>query len=139
MDWVTESIAIGNYIEARDDALIRHCGFRSLLSLDGSVEENEASALGFDLIVAVKLIDGPGNDLAQFRYAVESLVDLAEPSHDSSPILVHCHAGRSRSVAVVAGYLKHTRHLSVAAAIAHIADRREIALAPELRALLALC
>ncbi len=37
VDWITEHVAIGNYLEAQDTELLRRHGFRSVLSLDGSL------------------------------------------------------------------------------------------------------
>ncbi|TKY88110.1 hypothetical protein EX895_002820 [Sporisorium graminicola] len=42
----------------------------------------------------------------------------------SGTVLVHCQAGCSRSVAIVAAYLMHTRHISASTAIAMIQRRR---------------
>lgn len=47
------------------------------------------------------LIDGPGNPLAQYYAAILMLHGIAE----NNKVLVHCWAGRSRSVFVTACYL----------------------------------
>ena len=104
MNWIDDFVAIGNHPDARDANLPRVAGFRSVLSLDGSTVEANVSALGHDDVVSIQVIDGPGNDVAVFRSAVDALVELVE---SAPPVLVHCHAGRNRSEAVVAGY--HTR------------------------------
>ena len=51
-------------------------------------------------------------------------------------ILVHCHAGRSRSVVVVARFLMQSRGLAAQAALDLIAARREIYLSPGIEELL---
>lgn len=101
MDWITDTIAIGNHIEARDTILLREAGFASILSLDGSLSESEAECLGVTEIVSVELMDGAGNDPRRFDRATASLGRLIR---ETPPVLVHCHAGRSRSVAVVAAH-----------------------------------
>ena len=68
------------------------------------------------------MVDGPGNDLTAFKKLVQDLIDMVE---GSAPVLVHCHAGRSRSVTVVAGYLVNTRGWSTQAAYDFIASKRE--------------
>ena len=133
MNWIDDFVAIGNYLDARDTNLRREAGFRSVLSLDGSTVEAEASALDLDDVVTIQLIDGPGNDIAVFRSAVDALIELVE---SAPPVLVHCHAGRSRSVAVVAGYLMRTRGLTPHSAVKHISSKRDIALTDALRLLL---
>jgi len=124
MDWITETIAIGNRLEAHDSSLRAHEGFRSLISLDGSMTDDRAQAIGYEDWVCITMVDGPGNDLAAIRKVVRALVDMAK---GSPPVLVHCHAGRSRSVTVVAGYLVKTRAWSVQAAYDYIATKRETA------------
>jgi len=100
VDWITDQVAIGNYLEAQDPALLRQHRFRSVMSLDGTLAADDADRLGVGAVVALRLIDGAGNDLRVVRRAVESLGELVR-SH--ATVLVHCHAGRSRSVVIVAG------------------------------------
>lgn len=47
-------------------------------------------------------------------------------------VVVHCRAGRSRSIAVVAAYLKKARGLEAVEALAAVRALRESAVAPEL-------
>jgi hypothetical protein len=133
MDWITDGVAIGNYLEAQDPELLRRHGFRSVLSLDGTLVSDDASRLGVSAVEACRLIDGAGNDLRVFRRAVEALGKLAK-SH--APVLVHCHAGRSRSVAVVAGHLANTLSISAEEAIAQVTAKREVNVTPALEELL---
>ena len=133
MDWITDRIAIGNYLEAQDTVLLRAHAFRSIMSLDGTLSKKHA--LEFDLaeVAAYPLIDGAGNDLRLFRYAVDDLERLVRIH---PPVLVQCHAGRSRSVVVVAGYLMHAQNLEPEAAIAIVAGKREISITPGLAEIL---
>jgi dual specificity phosphatase 12 len=123
VDWITDEVAIGNYLEALDAALLKHQGFRSVLSLDGTLTEQHAAQFGLSEVVSYRLIDGPGNDLRVFRLAIEDLKRLAA-SH--SPVLVQCHAGRSRSAVVVAAHLMEAYGLNPDQAIALVASKREI-------------
>ncbi len=123
MDWITDEVAIGNYLEAQDAALLKQHGFRSVLSLDGTLTEQHAARLGLSEVASYRLIDGPGNDLRVFRLAIEDLKKLAA-SH--SPVLVQCHAGRSRSAVVVAAHLMAACGLDLEKAIALVASKREI-------------
>ncbi len=76
MDWITNEIAIGNYLEALD-------------------------------------------------------VELQAP-----PVLVQCHAGRSRSAVVMAGYLVAVRGINPEAALHFVAEKRQIAVTAGLERLL---
>jgi protein-tyrosine phosphatase len=129
MDWITEQVAIGNYLEAQDADFLNHRGFRSVLSLDGSLAERHVAEFGLEEVVSYALIDGPGNDLRVFRFAVEDLRRLAA-SH--GPVLVQCHAGRSRSAVVVAAHLMEMLGIGAAEAIAYVAARREVQITPAL-------
>lgn len=124
MDWITENVAIGNHIDAHDSALRTEHGFLSVISVDGSMTKEKALNLGYDDWVCTSLFDGHGNDVVAFRKLVQDLIDMVE---GSPPVLVHCHAGRSRSVTVVAGYLVKTRGWSPQAAYDFIASKRETA------------
>jgi hypothetical protein len=133
MDWITETIAIGNYLDAQDGELLRREGVGSILGLTPGLAGVEPSALGVKRIRLVPLVDGGGNDLHTFRTA---LAILAELLAEAPPVLVHCHAGRSRSVVVVAAHLMSTLGLTAEEALALIAARREIAVSPALERLL---
>ena len=133
MDWITDTVAIGNHAEARDAELLRRHAFRSVLSLDGSLAADRAAEFGLAEVVPYRLVDGAGNDLRVFRLAARDLRRLAKAQ---PPVLVHCHAGRSRSAVVVAAYLMLAEGLDPEAAIAAVAARREINVTPALVELL---
>jgi predicted protein tyrosine phosphatase len=124
MDWINDKIAIGNFLEARDSELLAREGIRSVLSLDGSLRAISPADLGLERIEHVPLEDAPGNDFRMFKRAVDLVADLVS-THP--PVLVHCHAGRSRSPVVVAGYLVVSEAMSPEDALALVAERREIA------------
>jgi protein-tyrosine phosphatase len=123
MNWITEDIAIGDYLEAGDRNFLSLGRFRSVLCLDGSLSKSDPEELGLEEFVVVELKDGPGNDLRSFQKAVKSLIELVE---DFPPVLVQCHAGRSRSVVVVAGFLMESLNIRPEEAVSKVARKREI-------------
>jgi protein-tyrosine phosphatase len=133
MDWITEQVGIGNHLEAQDVALLKQHGFRSVLSLDGTLSAQQAVKLGLTEVIPYRLVDGAGNELRVFRSAVRDLRRLAT---SLAPVLVHCHAGRSRSAVVVAGYLTLLRSIEPEEAVAAVAAKREINVTPALLELL---
>ena len=133
VDWITEEIAIGNFIDAQDADLILREKIASALSLDASLHRKKPSELGLKRIEVVNLEDGPGNHPRSFIQAVAYLDELV---CDFPPVLVQCHAGRSRSVVVVAGHLMRSKSLSAEEAIAFVASKRDVAVAPGLELLL---
>jgi protein-tyrosine phosphatase len=133
LDWISGEVAIGSYLEAQDAALLEEHAFRSVVSLDGTLTARHAVELGLAEVAAYRLIDGAGNDPRVFRYAVDDLRRLARLH---PPVLVQCHAGRSRSAVVVAAYLMLALGLGPEAAIAAVAARRQINVTPALMDLL---
>ena len=132
-NWITDQIAIGNYREATNRSFLAEHEIQSVLSLDGTLSPPHAAGLGLLEVVGYRFIDGEGNDPRLFRLAVDDLQRLIEVA---PPVLVHCHAGRSRSAVVVAAYLMRAHGLKPAEAIARVASRREINITPELLELL---
>ena len=133
MDWITDTIGIGNYVDARNSDLRRAEGIRSIICLDAELADPNESDLDLDAIELYGLMDGPGNDPEIFRRAVKMVGELAR---DCPKLLVHCRAGRSRSVVVVAGHLMQANGWVSQQAIDYIAGRREIALTPGIEGLL---
>jgi len=133
MDWITDTIAIGTFLEARNHALCVEAGIRSIICLDALLCDPDESTLDVDDYEVIDFVDGPGNDPRLFDQAVRLVGVL---SVQSPKLLVHCRAGRSRSAVVVAGYLMRERHWSCDKAIAFVAKRRDIQLTPGIEALL---
>ena len=137
MDWILEErLAIGTVVEARRVDVLRAGAFRSVLALiESTADEDELAQAGLQEIEveSVPLIDGPGNDPDRLERARRILADLVE---NAAPVLVHCQAGRSRSVVVVAAYLAHARGLGADDALAFVTERREAAVQPALAELL---
>ncbi len=133
MDWITPAVAIGNYLEAQDADLLKTHAFRSVVSLDGTLTAKHAAEFGLSEVATYRLIDGTGNDLRVFRLAIDDVRWLARLL---PPVLVQCHAGRSRSAVAVAGYLMHLHGIEPEKAIAVVAAKREINVAPALLELL---
>lgn len=133
MDWITDDIAIGNFLDAENAELRREQGIRSMLCLSGKQRGIAAEALGLVALENFELKDGPGNDPRIFQRAVES-VGLLAKLHPK--LLVQCHAGRSRSVVVVAAHLMKTRRWTSEEALRYVSARREAALTPGIEQLL---
>ena len=133
MDWITDNIAIGNYLDAEDANLRLENGIRSMICLNGKQRGVKAEALQLDFLSNYDLKDGPGNDPEFFRRAVD---DVGRAAKLYPKLLVQCHAGRSRSVIVVAAHLMKTNQWTSEAAVAYVSVRREAALTPGIESLL---
>ena len=125
MNWITDQIAIDNYLDAQNATLLQDEGILSILGLTDTLKDVDSEDLGVEDIEVIALNDGPGNHPQHFIRAVETLADFVKYS---PPVLVHCHAGRSRSVIVVEGYFMKELGISPQEAIRKISSKREIAL-----------
>ena len=121
MDWITSSIAIGNFVDARS---VLSTDVDAILCLkEGCCDEKDERFY----VLCLPLIDGSGNDRRLFDDAVDFIDDIVS---GGETILVHCHAGRSRSVCIVARYLMMRQGMPREKAIAAIEKKREIFLSP---------
>jgi hypothetical protein len=73
----------------------------------------------------VPLHDGPGNSR---EYVLAAIDFIAAQVENGFKVLVHCQAGRSRSVCIVAAYLMRHKGFSRKQAISAIAAKRQICL-----------
>ena len=126
MDWITEQIAIGNFIDAQN----------ALNEVDAilCLKENCCDEGRVDLeILTLPLFDGFGNDKRLFDEAVGFIDDVVS---DGEKILVHCHAGRSRSVCIVARYFMIKNGMDRKEALLKIESKRDIYLSPGIEEIL---
>lgn len=127
MDWITKNIAVGNFIDAANaskdevDAIL-------CLKLDCCSEDNEIID-----VMYLPLIDGAGNDRRYFNEAVDFIDDVVS---SGERILVHCHAGRSRSVCMVARYFMVKHGMTSKQALDKIEAKRKIYLSPGIEEIL---
>lgn len=131
--WVTDQVAITNYVSAHDRAGLRGHGIRAVLCLDRELLGDQPGGHDVACVRLAHLIDGPNPPLV-FQRAVQELTELVE-SHGR--VVVHCRAGRSRSVAVVAAYLKASRAMSADEALRTVTAKRPSAVTPALAKLVA--
>jgi protein-tyrosine phosphatase len=124
MDRITDSIWIGNYLDARDQEAKATAGIRSIICLDGCLADTKAEEMGVERIEIIELIDGAGNPPERFLRAVRLLGELAARH---APVLVHCHAGQSRSAAVVCKYFM-AQGDSLGEAMRKITSKRRVAI-----------
>ncbi len=125
MDKITDSIWIGNYLDAADREAREREGIRAILCLDGCMAGKDAADVGTERLEVVELIDGAGNPPEKFLRAVRLLKELISKH---SRVLVHCHAGQSRSAAVVCKYFMQYEGNSLAEAMKRITSKRKVAI-----------
>lgn len=117
-----ESIFIGKMHDAKDPELLKRHGIRSILSLNGDTIQATDAPECIEKITVFHFTDGPGNDSAHFERAVDSFRDHLQ---NHAPVLIHCHAGRSRTPVLLAGYLVKYQGKSIDEALTIVKSRRD--------------
>ena len=130
MDKITESVWIGNYLDAADQGALQAAGIKSVLCLDGCLAGKSATDAGLERVEVIELIDGAGNPPEKFLRAVSLLKELVSKH---APVLVHCHAGQSRSAAVVCKYFMKEEGKGLAEAMRRITSKRKVAIVSRLQ------
>ena len=128
MTFITDTIAIGNFIDAEDLVSREVAGIRSILCLNGLLQGCKPEDCGVEALTCFNLTDDPGNDPWIFDRAVK-LVGHYALQHPK--LLVHCHAGRSRSVMVVAFHLVQQNAWDLRQALAFIHTKRPEIVQPD--------
>lgn len=118
MDWITQNIAIGNFFDAQGAIERQEVDAVLCLRPDCCDEDSEQCN-----ILCIPLTDGGGNTQ---KSVVDALDFIHEAVSNDEKILVHCHAGRSRSVCIVAAYLLRYGGHSEDSALELIRSKREI-------------
>ena len=127
MDWITENIALGTFLDA-EQATKKEVDAILCLKPDCCSEDNEELD-----VLCTPLVDGAGNDRSVFDDTVDFIDDVVS---SSEKILVHCHAGRSRSVCILARYFMINHQMTSHQALSKIETKREIYLSPGIEEIL---
>lgn len=128
MTFITDTIAIGNFMDAQDHAALQEAGIRSILCLNGLLSGLRPDDLGVEAMTCFNFTDGSGNDPQLFERAVKIVGQYAP---QSPKLLVHCHAGKSRSVMVVASHLVRQHQWDLHQALEFIQAKRPEIMYPE--------
>jgi len=128
MTFITDTIAIGNFLDAQDHAALQEAGIRSILCLNGLLSGLQPDDLGVEAMTCFNFTDGSGNDPQLFERAVKIVGQYAQ---QNPKLLVHCHAGKSRSVMVVASHLVRQHQWDLRQALEFIQAKRPEIMYPE--------
>lgn len=124
MTFITDTIAIGNCVDAEDQTALQAAGIRSILCLNGQLAGRTPQHCGVEALSSFNFVDGAGNDPGLFGRAVRLVGQYAR---QKPSLLVHCQAGKSRSVMVVAAHLARQNGWDLRKALDFIhAKRRDI-------------
>ena len=127
MDFITDRIAIGDRHEAQNLNLLFESQIDAVLNVAYDLDISHFNQVPpshhkFQLeYQKVGMIDGSGNQPTTLIAAVYMLDELLE-RHQR--VLVHCHAGVSRSSTVVATYLAHKDGMNFDEALEFVKSKR---------------
>lgn len=126
MDCIMDNVYIGSSVNAQADSLLAQTGIRVILNCayDLTLKYNPKLLMVFN----AGLIDDVGNPIQVYHVAASILEYFVQ---QGVRVLVCCHAGRSRSAAVVAWWMMMTeRTMKVADALSFIINSRDINIHP---------
>ncbi|MBF0235349.1 MAG: dual specificity protein phosphatase family protein [Desulfamplus sp.] len=129
MDWITDKIAIGNFRDAREF----ESEVDAILCLIPNCCDEENAAVD---TLSIPLRDANGNRKQDAQLAIEFISGVVA---SGDRILVHCQAGRSRSVCIVAAYFVVHNNMSVNEALSFIQSKRDIYLSDGILEIFELC
>ncbi len=118
---IRPQVSITDRKTGRDLGFLAASGFRAVLCLDRGEFDSSTDPDEMPLIVWLRALDLGNMTEEAFEEAVKALRTLVE-RHEK--VVVHCHHGTGRSVAVVAAYLVETEDLSAEEAIDEVAGLR---------------
>ncbi len=117
---IIDDIWVGSYEAARNVAMLKKKGFSAVLNV--SLDDRMFSEYPHDWrLLHFPLYDGDAIPAATFREAIDFLVLCRSERRRT---LLHCAAGVSRSVTIMAAYLMKIKGMSPADALLHIMERR---------------
>lgn len=120
---VLPRLFLGNRQFAEDQQWLNNNKISFILSLDRKLNSPVPNTF-------IGLVDGAGNKFQRFEDAVNKALGKLEAG---DRVLVHCHAGVSRSAAVAAGVLIKAKHFTRLRAISEIGNRRPIQIHEEFK------
>ncbi|PVD30608.1 hypothetical protein C0Q70_09881 [Pomacea canaliculata] len=112
---------LGNVHHSSCRQLLQRLGVTALLNVSTSCANHFPSLFQY---LTIPVNDSASEDLATWFSTANDFIDSIK--QNGGKVLVHCHAGRSRSATVCLAYLMRTCHLSLDAAYEHVRTRREV-------------
>lgn len=122
MNEIIPGIFVGNYKAADDVNMLYQKGITCVLDCAKELPDYAIQQNGDMELMRLDLEDTLTEDL--LRVLPASLAWLSAHRENGDAILIHCAAGRSRSVAVCVAFLIHTYHISPTMALDMVQQRR---------------
>ncbi|KAK7264516.1 hypothetical protein RJT34_32125 [Clitoria ternatea] len=116
---IGEGLYLGSFGTASKKASLKNLNVTHILTVACKL----SPALPSDFVYKViEVADRDDTDLKQYFNECFDFID--EAKRQGGSVLVHCFAGRSRSVTIVVAYLMKTRGMSFSEALQHVKSKR---------------
>ena len=119
---IDEGLYLGSIATAANKPALKDCNITHILTVAGRIPPAHPNDFVYKII---DVVDRDDEDLKQYFNECFDFIDEAK-RHDGG-VLVHCFAGRSRSVTIVVAYLMKTRGMSFFEALQHVRSIRPAA------------
>ncbi|KAK6174230.1 hypothetical protein SNE40_017549 [Patella caerulea] len=114
-------VYLGDSGHASQKELLKRIGFTAILNVSSNCVNHFPTDFEY---MTIRVCDNSTADLSSWFDAAFNFMDSI--TENDGKVLVHCHAGVSRSVTICLAYLMFKSHLSLDLAYEHVRDRRSI-------------
>ncbi|CAD8173745.1 unnamed protein product [Paramecium pentaurelia] len=111
---------LGNIESAGNGKLLGHHDIGAILAVMSTKDYT------YDAHIAHKFIRIDDADFVNLSKYFEEAIDFIDINRQQTNVLVHCHAGVSRSATIVIAYLMKTQNMSLEQAFKHVQNQRRI-------------
>ncbi|KAK7387798.1 hypothetical protein VNO78_22591 [Psophocarpus tetragonolobus] len=119
---IDQGLYLGSIATAANKPALKDCNITHILTVSGRIPLAHPQDFIYKII---DVVDKEDEDLKQYFNECFDFID--EAKRQGGGVLVHCFAGRSRSVTIVVAYLMKTRGMSFSEALQHVRSIRAAA------------
>ena len=121
VDSITDSVYLGNYYFARDKKALQRMGITSILLCDPSLEQHFPNDFNY---CRIAFENEQEKDIFSYFSDAWRFIETELANSPDNKVLVHCHAGMSRSNSIVISYVMKKRSMSYKQAFDFVEQRR---------------
>lgn len=118
---VTKGLLVGSVDVAHDYARLKELGVTHILNVGYDIPNIFPCDISY---LTIEMLDDPDEDILSHYRKCEGFIDKGRQNGN---ILVHCNAGRSRSVSIALAYVMHRERLAVDVALGKLRETRPVA------------
>ncbi|TKY54045.1 Dual specificity protein phosphatase 1 [Spatholobus suberectus] len=119
---IDEGLYLGSIATAANKVALKNYNITHILTVAGRIPPAHPADFVYKII---NVVDRDEEDLKQYFNECFDFID--EAKRHGGGVLIHCFAGRSRSVTIVVAYLMKTRGMSFFEALKHVRSIRPVA------------